>query len=193
MNFVCCWRAPSFRQARNRALSLLSGSLQWHRVFERAERYRIFPLLYAGLRTLGFPGVPEHVCWEWTRNFRFNAIQNELLARELARVLRILGDAGIPVMPLKGVALGESLYGGPVNSSGFLPAVGRRDNNRCCDRPARREPRDLPRAAHLPGAAGRHNNRAGTVLLDYHPVQSQVAMVETMAPCRFPVNGRPTN
>jgi hypothetical protein len=106
-------RAQLSPEVQERALSLLAGPLLWPRVFERAKRYGIFPLLYAALRTLGFPGVPEPVRSEWTKIFRFNAIQNELLARELARILRLLGDAGIPVMPLKGIALGESLYGDP--------------------------------------------------------------------------------
>jgi hypothetical protein len=106
-------RAQLSPEARERALSLLAGPLLWPRLFERARRYGIFPLLYDALRTLGFPGVPDPVRSEWTKIFRFNAIQNELLARELARILQLLGDAGIPVMPLKGIALGESLYGDP--------------------------------------------------------------------------------
>ena len=106
-------RARLSPEARERAQSLLAGPLQWPRVFERARRYGVFPLLYAALRALGFPGVPDPVRSEWTTIFGFNAIQNELLAGELARILRLLGDAGIPVMPLKGIALGESLYGDP--------------------------------------------------------------------------------
>jgi hypothetical protein len=106
-------RARLSPEAQERALSLLAGPLHWPRLFERAKRYGIFPLLYAALQTLGFAGVPDPVCSEWTKIFRFNAIQNELLGRELARILRLLDDAGIPVMPLKGIALGESLYGDP--------------------------------------------------------------------------------
>jgi hypothetical protein len=106
-------RAQLSPEAREQTLSLLAGPLQWSRLLERARRYGIFPLLYAGLRTLGFPGVPDNIRSEWTKVFRFNAIQNELLAGELARILQLLGDAGIPVMPLKGIALGESLYGDP--------------------------------------------------------------------------------
>jgi hypothetical protein len=106
-------RAQLSPEARERVLSLLAGRLQWPHVFERARRYEIFPLLYAGLRTLGFPGVPDSVRQEWAGVFEFNAIRNELLTSELARILRLLGDAGIPVMPLKGLALGESLYGDP--------------------------------------------------------------------------------
>jgi len=104
-------RAQLSPEARERVLRLLAGPLQWPRLFERAKAYETFPLLYAGLRTLGFPGVPDSVRSEWTGIFGFNAVQNELLASELARILRLLGEAGIPVMPLKGVALGESLYG----------------------------------------------------------------------------------
>ena len=100
-------------EARERALRLLESALRWDLLFERARRYELFPLLYAGLRTLGFPGVPEPVRSKWTKIFSVHAIRTELLARELARILRLLGDAGIPVMPLKGTALAESLYGDP--------------------------------------------------------------------------------
>jgi hypothetical protein len=106
-------RAQLSPQARERALRLLAGPLQWPQVFESARRYEVFPLLYAGLHTLGFPGVPDPIHQEWTRVFQFNAIRNGLLTRELARIIRLLGDAGIPTMPLKGLALGESLYGDP--------------------------------------------------------------------------------
>jgi hypothetical protein len=98
-------------EGRERALSLLAGPLEWPRLFERARTYEIFPLVFAGLRTLGFPNVRDSVRLEWTKVFKSNAIRNELLARESARIMRLLGDAGIPVMPLKGIALAESLYG----------------------------------------------------------------------------------
>ena len=48
-------------EARERTLSVLAGPLQWTRVFESARRCQIFPLLCAGLHTLGFPGVPNSV------------------------------------------------------------------------------------------------------------------------------------
>ncbi len=104
-------RARLSREARERALALLAGPLEWPRLFERARTYEVFPLLYASLRTFGFPCVPDSVRSEWTKLFNFNAIQNELLGTESARILRLLSDAGMPVMPLKGIALAESLYG----------------------------------------------------------------------------------
>ena len=104
-------RAQLSPEARERTLSLLAGPLQWPLVLERARIFEVFPLLYASLRTLDFPGVPDPVRSEWTTIFRFNAIRNELLAIELASILRLLADAGVPVMPLKGIGLAESLYG----------------------------------------------------------------------------------
>jgi hypothetical protein len=106
-------RAQLSPEARERVLRLLAFQVRWELLFERARRYEVFPLLYAGLRALGFPGVPDPVRSEWTTIFSFNAIRTELLTQEVARILRLLGDAGIPVVPLKGVALGESLYGDP--------------------------------------------------------------------------------
>ncbi len=104
-------RAQLSPEARERTLSLLAGPLQWPLLLERARMFEVFPLLYAGLRKLDFPGVPDPVRSEWTTIFRFNAIRNELLALELARILRLLADAAVPVMPLKGIGLAESLYG----------------------------------------------------------------------------------
>jgi hypothetical protein len=106
-------RAQLSPEAKERALSLLAGPFEWPRLFERARKHEIFPLLYAGLRTLDFSGVPDAVRSEWTKTFRLNAIRNELLAVELTRILGLLGDAEIPVMPVKGIALAESLYGDP--------------------------------------------------------------------------------
>jgi hypothetical protein len=100
-------------QARERALGLLAGPLQWPQVLKAARGYSLSPLVYDGLRALGFPAVPDPARRELAKTFQINAIQNELLATELARILRLFRDAGIPVAPLKGVALGESLYGDP--------------------------------------------------------------------------------
>jgi len=106
-------RAQLTPEARERASKLLAGPLEWPRFSERARRYGIFPLLYSSLQTLGFPGMPEPVRSEWTKIFGLNALRNELLSKELARILRLLCERGIRVMPLKGVALGETLYGDP--------------------------------------------------------------------------------
>ena len=80
---------------------------------ERARTYGLIPLLYHRLRALDFRSVPQPIRRELTDTFGINAIRNVLLAQELARVLTQLGTAGVPVIPLKGIALAESLYGDP--------------------------------------------------------------------------------
>jgi len=106
-------RAQLSPQARERALGLLHSPLSWEILFERATGFGLFPLLYTGLEALGFQAVPDAVRADWARAFRIHAIRTELTAGELTRILRSLSDAGIPVVPLKGVALAESLYGDP--------------------------------------------------------------------------------
>jgi putative nucleotidyltransferase-like protein len=96
---------------RKRILESLARPLQWPVVLERAYDHEVYPLLYRNLRELGFPGVPDAVQAELKRAFLANAIRNKLLAEELARLLGLLGKAGIPVIPLKGITLAESLYG----------------------------------------------------------------------------------
>jgi hypothetical protein len=96
---------------QQRILEFLASALQWPLVLERAYTHQVYPLLYRSLRELGFPNVPEAVQAELKGAFLANAFHNQLLAEELARLLGLLGEAGIPVIPLKGVTLAQSLYG----------------------------------------------------------------------------------
>src|ERR1039458_7820483 len=96
---------------QQRILEFLASALQWPLVLERAYTHEVYPLLYRNLRELGFPSVPDAVQAELKGAFVANAFRNQLLAEELARLLGLLGEAGIPVIPLKGVALAQSLYG----------------------------------------------------------------------------------
>ncbi len=110
---LCLLLAPAVVEActLERAFTLLEGPLRWGLVLDRVVREGISPIFFLNLRRLGFPGVPGHV-QKWLETaFKLNAIRNESLAMELARVLKLFGEAGIPAIPLKGVALSESLYG----------------------------------------------------------------------------------
>jgi hypothetical protein len=98
---------------RKRTQELLASPLQWQVVLEKAYQYEIAPLLYRQLETLGFPRVPETIRTELENFVAVNAIRNDLLAKELARLLRLLVDAKIPVMPLKSTVLAETLYEDP--------------------------------------------------------------------------------
>ena len=97
--------------AQEKACALLATPLHWNLILERAAEHGVSPLLYRNLRRLGFPGVPAEVRTELESFFRMNALWNTLLANELARVLRLLNEAAVPAIPLKGIPLAESLYG----------------------------------------------------------------------------------
>jgi hypothetical protein len=100
-------------EVRKRALELLAEPIQWPVVLEHARTFDVLPLLYDGLRTLHLDGVPGPARAELARIFAVNALRNELLAGELVRILRVLNDAAVPAIILKGIALAESLYGDP--------------------------------------------------------------------------------
>ncbi len=94
-------------------LELVAGPVQWPLLVERAYEQAIAPLLYRALEILDFPAVPEPVRTELANYLAVNALRNQLLARELARLLQLLGDAKIPVIPLKSTVLAEALYEDP--------------------------------------------------------------------------------
>ena len=96
---------------QQRILEFLASTLQWPLVLERAYTHQVYPLVYRNLRALGFPGVPDAVQAELKGAFLVNGFRNQLLTEELTRLFGLLGEAGIPVIPLKGVTLAQSLYG----------------------------------------------------------------------------------
>lgn len=100
-------------ELQKRLLEYLASPLQWPLVLERAYPHQVYPLLYRNLCELGFPGVPPAIQAELKRAYLANALRNQLFAEELARLLKLLAEAGIPVIPLKGVTLAQSLYGDP--------------------------------------------------------------------------------
>src|ERR1035441_7453542 len=114
------------------AREFLAAPVQWPLLLERAYTHQVYPLVYRNLRQLGFPAVPDAVAAELKVGFFAparrrgvpdafqaelkvgffaNALRNQLLAEELVRLLGLLGEAGISVIPLKGVTLAQSLYG----------------------------------------------------------------------------------
>ena len=93
------------------ARGFLGQPLAWHDIARSADDHGVFPTVARNLRRLGWPHVPEAVRNELEAAERLNAVRNRLLARGLVRILGRCAHAGIPVIPLKGVALAESLYG----------------------------------------------------------------------------------
>src|SRR5215471_5024376 len=98
-------------EGEQRARELLTRPLRWDSILERIRTHDVLPLVCHHLRALGLPGVPAAVASELNEAFRINQLRGALLADELARLLRLLETAGVPVVPLKGPTLAEALYG----------------------------------------------------------------------------------
>jgi hypothetical protein len=96
-----------------RARALLSPAPDWTRCLRLARQHEVVPLVHRNLERLGFPGVPAEAREALETGRRAVAARNALLARELAHVMCILTDAGVPAIPMKGVLLAETLYGDP--------------------------------------------------------------------------------
>jgi hypothetical protein len=98
-------------QARARAL--LSPAPHRTRLLRLVRRHEIVPLVHRNLERLGFLGVPSEAREALEAGRRDVAARNALLARELVQATRVLADAGVPAIPMKGVPLAETLYGDP--------------------------------------------------------------------------------
>jgi hypothetical protein len=83
----------------------------WPGLVTQARRQQVLPLVFHNLEQLEFIGVPPAIREALKHAYRANTIRNFAFARELAAVLAALDSAGVPVVPLKGLPLAESLYG----------------------------------------------------------------------------------
>jgi Uncharacterised nucleotidyltransferase len=90
---------------------LQKPEINWSALMKESHEQQVFPLIYCNLRGLGFPSVPDGIRRQLAGAYVQNAARNMLLAQELSTVLRMLGESGVPVIPLKGVPLALSLYG----------------------------------------------------------------------------------
>ena len=98
-------------QGRDEARRLLAEPLAWQVLTRSAYEEGVYPAVARSLRRLGWLHVPEAIRTELETAERLNAARNALLARGLGKILERFDREGIPVMPLKGVALADSLYG----------------------------------------------------------------------------------
>jgi len=98
-------------EVAKRTVHRLEAGPNWDAVLPRMQTHGLIPLIYHRLESLGFVGVPPQVQKQLKATFRNNAMRNVLMAEELASVLGKLSAAQVPAIPIKGVALAESLYG----------------------------------------------------------------------------------
>ena len=97
-------------QKRDRLLELLRHPVRWQRLLALADYHRVQPLLCQAL--CGFEqAIPHDQIRTLKEDERANLHKALLLSRELIRIVAHLSALGLKVMPYKGPALAELLYG----------------------------------------------------------------------------------
>jgi hypothetical protein len=96
-------------EMQDRARRLLAEAPAWPKLLDTARTHGVVPLLCRNLERLGLDAPPP-VLEDLRAAYRRIAVHNTLLAHELTQVLSALRVAGIPAIPVKGVALAASLY-----------------------------------------------------------------------------------
>ena len=111
---VACSRLELGHEERAALAALVQGRLRWAEVVRRARWQRVHGLVHHHLRAQGLEGaVPEVVARGLRRLYLGDAARGLALAQELRRVLRALGDAGVPTVVLKGAYLAHAVYPHP--------------------------------------------------------------------------------
>jgi hypothetical protein len=95
---------------RTRLRTLLRAPVRWEKLLTLAERHGTQPLLYDALQGCG-EMAPAGEMRRLQQAYQTNLHKSLLLSRELIRIIRHLAELRIRVMPYKGLALAETLYG----------------------------------------------------------------------------------
>jgi hypothetical protein len=86
-------------------------NLNWEILLETARRHSVIPLLNQSLKQFDSEQIPEDFGDRCRKEANGISGRNMVLKRELLSVLHLLQSSGISVIPYKGPALTERLYG----------------------------------------------------------------------------------
>lgn len=103
--------APGDEAGRHDSIrSLLRSGIRWNVLTDLAERHAVQPALAQTLLNIG-DVIPEEQKRALTSIFQTNLHKSLLLSRELIRIVDHLSGMGLDVIPHKGIALAETIYG----------------------------------------------------------------------------------
>jgi hypothetical protein len=106
---VACSTLPAVEK-NVRFHALIQGAIRWNEILRLAEEHGVANLLYQELSAV-HDVIPSDAMLGLKQSFETNLLKVMLTARELMRILDCLDSLGIEVMPYKGLALAEMLYG----------------------------------------------------------------------------------
>ena len=106
---AACSPMPPEKKAQ-RLQDLLQRSADWEILFDLAEKHGVQPLLHRALLPIG-NAVPHEHMLTLKQNDQTNLLKSMLVSRELIRIVDRFTTLGLHVVPYKGPALAEALYG----------------------------------------------------------------------------------
>lgn len=105
---ACC--SDTGTEARDRIRRLLSDSIRWKLLFDLAERHGTQPLLCQALSSFE-EVIPREQMQFLKQRAQINLHKALFLSRELIGIYDCLAAIGVEVVPYKGLALAEGIYG----------------------------------------------------------------------------------
>jgi Uncharacterised nucleotidyltransferase len=102
--------SDTLHQKESNCVPALRNQIRWKVVFDLADRHGVQPLLYQALSPKQ-DIVPAADMRTLAHLYQTNVHKTLFLSRELIHILGRLQEAGIEVIPYKGVALAEGIYG----------------------------------------------------------------------------------
>jgi Uncharacterised nucleotidyltransferase len=106
---TACSSLP-FDQKLVQLRSVLLSPVRWEKLLASAERHGVQPLLYRALDSVR-DAIPAEAMHSLEQSYQTNVHKTLLLSRELIRILHHLRSFDLHVMPYKGPAAAELLYG----------------------------------------------------------------------------------
>jgi Uncharacterised nucleotidyltransferase len=108
---LCCARTAVNPVGAERVAALLKGPIDWPYLIRIALRNGVASLVYRSWVIMGAQAVPASVLATFRAHSHANRLRNQLLTRELLRILGALDAEGISAVPLKGPVLAAAVYG----------------------------------------------------------------------------------
>ena len=112
---LLCGARPVLTAKQTSHLSvLLTSPLNWSELIDQAERHGVAPMLHRHICAMPASIVPDKAMAALAQQARACLAWNLCLQHELIKLLGFFNEAGLPVMPLKGLYIGSLLYDDPL-------------------------------------------------------------------------------
>jgi hypothetical protein len=108
---LTCSNGSITEYTREIIVNLLKKELNWDYVYRCAEKHGVVPLLYYNLKITAPELVPHEILQRMNEIYLLSMKRSMIQVKELLEVLQLGMDHRIPVIPYKGVALSQQIYG----------------------------------------------------------------------------------